>query len=184
MKRITTPALALLCGIESASSINWSLASKSFGTSDGSSERAGGYYVTVFLYSDYSAVMSAVSSLSAPPSETQVNAISTYVQDTGTTAKTGASSGVFDVSDTTYPSVTTVELFMIAWDADSIANASNYLVSDKVLSDATTTPDNPTKTGKFTSASYSNSSWTAVPEPSVALMGLLGIGMQIRRRKA
>ena len=184
MKRLAFLALILLCGTVSASQISWSLAGKSFTTSDLSSERAKGYYVTVFLYSDYDAVMSAISSLTAAPTETQVSAISTYVQGSGTTTATGASGGRFEVSDTTYPSITTVDLFMVAWDAGSIGAAENYLVSDKVQSDAYSGTDNPTNTGAFTSASYSGKTWTAVPEPSVALMGLLGIGMLIRRRKA
>ena len=41
-----------------------------------------------------------------------------------------------------------------------------------------------TETSTFSQAVPSGSKWTAVPEPSVALMGLLGIGMLIRRRKA
>ena len=184
MKRITALALALFCGVASASTISWSLTGKSFTTSDGSSERAKGYYVTVFLYSDYDAVMSAISSMSAPPTETQVSAVSTYVQSSGTTTAAGASSGRFEVSDTTYPSVTTVDLFIVAWDASAIGSAENYLVSDKVAYDAYSGTDNPTNTGAFTSASYSGKSWTAVPEPSVALMGLLGIGMLIKRRRA
>lgn len=184
MKRITALALALLCGMASASTISWSLTGKSFTTSDGSSERAKGYYVTVFLYSDYDAVMSAISSLSAPPTDTQVSAVSTYVQGSATTAASGAASGSFVVSDTTYPSITTVDLFMVAWDASGIGSAENYLVSNKVASDAYSGTDNPTNKGQFTSASYSGKSWTAVPEPSTAALALAGFALLLKRRKA
>ena len=184
MKRFAILALALLCGFASASTINWSLAGKSFTTSDGSNVRAKGYFVTVFLYSDYSAVMSAISAMEAPPSEAQVTAVSDYIKGSGKTTATGASGGSFTVSDETYPSITTVELFMIAWDAETINAAANYLVSTTVESDAYSGTDNPTKMGEFTSASYTNKSWTPVPEPSVALMGLLGLGMLLKRRKA
>ena len=183
MKRIVSLVAILLCGIASASTVNWSLAGKSFTTSDGSNARAKGYYVTVFLYSDYDAVMSAVSSLSAPPTETQVSAISTYVQGSGTTTAAGASGGDFTLSDTTYPSITTVDLFMIAWDSNAISGAENYLVSEKVQSDAYSGTDNPTNMGAFTSASYTKS-WTAVPEPSTAALALAGLALLIRRRKA
>ena len=183
MKRIVSLAVVLLCGIASASTVNWSLAGKSFSTSDGTNERAKGYYVTVFLYSDYSDVMSAVSSLKDPPTEEQVNAISTYVKGSATTAASGAASGDFALSDTTYPSITTVDLFMIAWDSTAISGAKNYLVSEKVQSDAYSGTDNPTNMGSFTSASYTKS-WTPIPEPSVALMGLLGLGMLLKRRRA
>ena len=184
MKKLTAIALLLLCGVASASTIQWSLAGKSFTTSDGSNARAKGYYVTVFLYSDYDAVMSAVGSLSAPPSESQVSAISTYVQSSATTAASGAASGDFTVSDSTYPSITTVNLFMIAWDASDIGGAENYLISDTVQSDAFSGTDNPTNMGSFTSASYSSHSWTAVPEPSTAALALAGLALLIRRRKA
>lgn len=36
----------------------------------------------------------------------------------------------------------------------------------------------------FSAADVQGKTWAAVPEPSVALMGLLGIGMMIRRRRA
>ena len=41
-----------------------------------------------------------------------------------------------------------------------------------------------TESFKLAPSIPSGSTWQAVPEPSVALMGLLGIGMLIRRRKA
>ena len=185
MKHIAaTLLLAFTCAVAGASQVNWSLASKSFTTSDGASERAKGYYVTVFLYSDYDAVMSAISSLSAPPTDTQVSAVSTYIQGSATTAATGAASGRFELSDTTYPSITTVDLFMVAWDASAIGSAENYLVSEKVQSDAYSGTDNPTNMGGFTSASYSGKSWTAVPEPSTAALALAGLALLLKRRKA
>ena len=181
MKLLTSLALALLCGIASASSVNWSIEKKSFSTSDGSSDRAKGYYVTLFLYSDYDAIMNVVSTWSAPVTETQANSISTYVKSTSTTSAMGAATGTFEVSD---PSGTTLQLFAIAWDGASIQEANNYLVSNMVKSDAYVLPDNPVNTGTITSASYENKSWTAIPEPSVALMGLLGLGMLLKRRRA
>ena len=182
MKTLTALMLALFCGVASAATVNWSIDRKSFTTSDGSSERAGGYFVQLFLYDNYSEVMSIVQSWTAPVSD--ASALDTYVLSTGTTGSTGAVASNFT---TTEPAGTTFTLFAIAWDAASVAGAENYLVSDTVSSDAYVAPDNPTNVGKFTSASYSSSSWTAVsavPEPSTAALALAGLALLIRRRKA
>lgn len=49
-----------------------------------------------------------------------------------------------------------------------------------------TNPQNPSVTLTFTANEVKSASWThaAVPEPSVAIMGLLGIGMLLKRRRA
>ena len=52
-------------------------------------------------------------------------------------------------------------------------------------SDPTSVQDAKTSFTTFANASYgSEKAFSAVPEPSVALMGLLGIGMLLKRRKA
>lgn len=185
MKHLISLALALFCGIASASSVDWSITGKSFKTSDGSSERASGYFVTVFLYDDYDDVMNIVNTWTAPVSD--ASALNSYIKSTDTTAKSGGAGGGFDLDDATYPSITTVSLFMIAWDGDSIGGASNYLVSSAVDSDAYSGTDNPTNKGQFTNASFTNSSWTpvaAVPEPGTVALALAGLALLIKRRRA
>ena len=185
MKKLFTILLSVaLCGIATATTVKWSVASKSFTTSDGASERASGYLVAVFLFSDYADVMSALSSGDSAAVATAISE-GEWMKSSNTTKATGASAGGSFASSE--PSVTAVSIFSVAFDASKIEDASNYLVSGKILSDAydTNSSDTPTNMGEFTSTSYSNSSWTPmVPEPSVALMGLLGIGMLLKRRKA
>ena len=182
MKSILSMFLAVgLCACASAASVDWSVASKSFKTSDGSAERASGYYVAVFLYSDYSAV---ISGLAAGEGADVSAALSSYVQAYGTTKATGATGGTF----TTTQSVgTQLTLFTVAFDAASIAAAQNYLVSTTSISDAYEAPATPTNVGEFKAASFSGSSWSkmeAVPEPSTAALALAGLALLLKRRKA
>jgi len=186
MKKLLTMILAAgLCGIASAASVNWSVAGQSFTTSDGSNTRAKDYLVLVFLDSDKSAVTTALSSGDASAVSA---ALATYTSAEGfsaTTKATGAASGSFTSSESVG---TTLTLWSVAFDGKTVADSTSYLLSStSVLSDVYEAPATPTNKGAFSAASYSGSSWTkmeAVPEPSVALMGLLGIGMLIRRRKA
>ena len=172
------------CAGAQASTVKWTLEGKSFTTSDGSAERASIYYVAVFLYENFSAVKSEISKLGSSNEETVANAVANldgYTVSSGKTKATGASSGSFSSE---LPSVTPVSLFMVAFDAQQLIDAEKYIVSGEVVSDAFTLPDNPTNEGKFSASSFSSSRWTPVPEPSVAFMGLLGLGMLLKRRKA
>ena len=45
-------------------------------------------------------------------------------------------------------------------------------------------PLSPTTTMAFTKASVQNASWTAVPEPSTAMLALAGLALLIKRRRA
>ena len=184
MKKLLTMILAAgLCGVASAASVNWSVAGQSFTTSDGSNTRAKDYLVLVFLDSDKSAVTTALSSGDASAVSA---ALATYTSAEGfsaTTKATGAASGSFTSSESVG---TTLKLWSVAFDAKTVAEATSYLMSAKfVESDVYEAPATPTNKGAFSSDSYSGSSWTPmVPEPSVALMGLLGLGMLLKRRRA
>ncbi|MBQ3808197.1 MAG: PEP-CTERM sorting domain-containing protein [Kiritimatiellae bacterium] len=178
MKKFATFLFALLCASSMASTVDWALTGKSFTTSDGSAERASGYYVTVFLYSDFSKVNTALQSLGTAATSS-ISTIETYVKSTGTTKATGAASGSFTSSE---PSVTPVSIFMVAFDAATIAEAKNYIVSSEVVSDAYTKPDVATNKGEFKASSFGN--WTPVPEPSTAALALAGLALLLKRRKA
>jgi hypothetical protein len=70
--------------------------------------------------------------------------------------------------------------FAVILDAATLATAKNFTVTDE--KSASWTSSMGAKTLAF--GNQANATWTAVPEPSVALMGLLGLGMLLKRRKA
>lgn len=184
MKKLLTMILAAgLCGIAGAASVNWSVAGSSFTTSDGSNTRAKDYLVLVFLDSDKSAVTTALSSGDASAVSTALATYTAAEGYTGVTKATGAAGSSFTSSEAVG---TTLKLWSVAFDAKTVAEATSYLMSSTfVESDVYEAPATPTNKGAFSSDSYSGSSWTAmVPEPSTAIMGLLGIGMLLKRRRA
>ena len=74
----------------------------------------------------------------------------------------------------------TLDGFVVFFDNASYDAAENY---------ALTSVQHVEWTGAFGAKSLqfgaqTNATWTPVPEPSVALMGLLGLGMLLKRRKA
>lgn len=85
---------------------------------------------------------------------------------------------------------TTVSYYAVIYDASTVAEAKNYIVSDSVavtINAAGSTGGlsfgamtNTTAANKFL-----NSSWQAVPEPTTGLLMLLGMaGLALRRRRA
>ncbi|MBR1608277.1 MAG: PEP-CTERM sorting domain-containing protein [Kiritimatiellae bacterium] len=166
-------ALAALVGAASAASLKWDLKGSAFGTSDGSATRAYGYYVAVVSESDLSAAIAAVGDESA---------FSAFVKDGGsaTTSRTGAASGTIVVAE---DSGTSLSYVLFAFDASTVGDASNYIVSAAQTGIAYEPPATPTA-ATFNAQSFSGSTWTAVPEPATAALALLGLGLMIKRRKA
>ena len=180
MKKTLIALLATaFCSLSNASTILWTVDAKAFGTSDGTSERAANYFVTIFMQDDYDAVTAAISQLGSD-SASAIETLNSHAMSTGTTAKTGKATGNF-TSD--LPSITTVNLFAVAWDSTTIADAQYYNLSGTVQSDAYTAPDNPTNTGTFKAESFSTG-WQAVPEPSTAALALAGLALLLKRRRA
>ena len=85
---------------------------------------------------------------------------------------------------------TTASYYIVIYDASTVADAKNYIVSDVVS--VTTAANGATANLAFGAMSASNasnkflnSSWQAVPEPTSGLLMLVGLaGLALRRRRA
>ncbi len=73
-----------------------------------------------------------------------------------------------------------LKAFAVVFDAATLATAENFIVTAE--KEASWTSSAGAKTLLF--GTQKDATWVAVPEPSVALMGLLGLGMLLKRRKA
>ncbi len=84
---------------------------------------------------------------------------------------------------------TTVSYFAVVYDAATIADAKNYIIS--AVKSVTTTEAGANANLGFGAMSssaasnlFKNSTWTAVPEPTSGLLALLGFaGLALRRRR-
>lgn len=86
---------------------------------------------------------------------------------------------------------TTASFYAVVYDAASVADAKNYIISTDVSVTATAAGNNVTLTfgamagTTATANKFYGQSWTAVPEPTSGLLMLLGMaGLALRRRRA
>ena len=193
MKRIITLFSLTVATMASAASIDWSVAAKSFGTSDGSSERAENYLVLIYeasSWSDASALIASLRNLDESAAATTFSQLTSLSVDSGKTAKTGKASGTYS-SDV--PSKTNVSLYALAVDAENLADASHFMyTSDPVTSQAYVTPDVPASQGAFTAQSFGGT-WAeitktggdpTIPEPATGALALAGVALLFKRRRA
>ena len=89
---------------------------------------------------------------------------------------------------TTMDNGTSKDVYAVIYDATSIADAKNYIVSD-VLSLTANAAGSPVSAAfgsmTATNSKFAGASWTAVPEPTSGLLMLLGMaGLALRRKRA
>ena len=176
MKKIIIAAAVALMGIAvNAATVNWSV--NAVQNSPDNTVGAG-WIVQIFDSSvtyDYTKAVSG--DISAWVSGSTVAA--------GTTFRAAGS--------TTMDNGTSKSIYMVIYDATSIASADNYIVSD-VMTITANAAGSPVSSGfgsmiATTAAAnkFLNSSWTAtaVPEPTSGLLLLLGMaGLALRRKQA
>ena len=110
--------------------------------------------------------------------------LSTYLETATSTAGGSKVKGSTPVQNASISSSSANNFFLVISTIKDDKAYYKLVTGSAVGYETTGDPLPPTTTMAFTKASGQSSSWTAVPEPSVALMGLLGIGMLIKRRRA
>ena len=124
-----------------------------------------------------------------------VGGATTYVE--GLSYKTGASNGAaagsIVASDSRLADQATENIFFVVFDADTLADATQYKISKDITGGKAYTAETSGTKAQITSAfntdALSSVSWndigTAVPEPTSGLLLLLGVaGLALRRRRA
>ena len=105
----------------------------------------------------------------------------------------GAASGSIGASDSRLADQATESIFFVVFDADTLANATQYKISNDITGGkaytAESSGDKAQITSKLNTDALSSVSWndigTAVPEPTSGLLLLLGVaGLALRRRRA
>ena len=167
--------------VANAAAVEWSIAGKTFAPSSddpATNGRAKNYLVYAFSASDSSTVLAALTA-------GNISAAVDLAVSSARTGSSGAASGsISGVTTATY------DMFLVAFDTYSSATATidtakNYIVSATL----TATSYEPPATGttlEYTSANFGGS-WApiAVPEPTSALLMLLGMaGLALKRKRA
>ena len=175
MKKILmTVAIALFGTMLNAASVTWSV-----NAIQSSPDVAVGAGWLVQVYSSsvaFDIEKATAGELTAWSSSSTVAAGSTY-RATATVAD-GLANG------------TSGEFYAVIWDASSIADAKNYIVSDNYTATASAA-GNPVNmsfgamTATTSANKFLNSTWQAVPEPTSGLLMLVGLaGLALRRKRA
>ena len=178
MKKLIAIASALLVvGTCQAATLNWSMSNI---LDPVTKEKASGFAAYLFITqqsSDFGAKTTTVADI-----ESLIKSkgdLSDYIAGTGSSNNSGMLNGAtgyygnFGAGDS-------LTGFAVIFDAADAASAKHYIVTAE--KSASWTSSTGMKTLGF--GSQANATWTAVPEPSTAVLALAGLALLLKRRKA
>ena len=172
-KLLVVAAVALAAAVSQAAAVTWTV--NNIQPSPNSAAAAG------WLIQLYSA--DTAFAYDAAKAGTIIALDSTSSISSGTVIKSTSTFGDYAANDP-------VNTYAVIFDAATVADAKNYIVSDIVNKSIAASGANLTVSfGNMASTSttnmFRNSEWQAVPEPTSGLLMLLGMaGLALRRRRA
>ena len=188
MRKLIVALAATAVGLAvHAAAINWN-ASVVSASADNALTGAGQYVAYFFATSDSSGTLStttmdAVLAEIAKGAAGDIASLASYTTNNAY-AKTTGKAGFMSSGNGSFAAGTTISRFMLILDATDLASAKNYMVA-KTTEGVTELSKTAGTSGAMTFGygSQASNTWQAIPEPTSAMLLVLGVAALALRRK-
>ena len=176
-KLLSLAAVFAVIGSASAASLNWNISTV---YQPGTTTLAQGYTAYLFITEQSGAFGATVTTVDSVVSAIKAgDDLTDYIAATGTTSDKGLVSGATGYYNS-FGAGDSLTAFAVIVDASDYKSASNYIVT--AAKSASWTSSTGAKMLAF--GTQANATWTAVPEPSTAVLALAGLALLLKRRRA
>ena len=142
----------------------------------GSNKPASGWLGYVILAADYTDVKA---DLDAGKTDKLISSAVGPVKTTSSAGKFTAGTASGNVASGNQ------DFYLVILNSGDPAKATNYIISDKVTKEVDASLDTLISFGSMAAKTKSTASWSTVPEPTSALLMLLGVaGLALKRKRA